>query len=36
MIVLHAGFLDGEFLLWGETPAVSETPSVKRRKEEGE
>jgi len=36
MIVLHAGFLEGEFLLWGETPAVSETLSVKRRKDKSE
>jgi SNF2 family DNA or RNA helicase len=30
MIVLHAGFMEGEFLLWGETPAVSSTLTVIR------
>ena len=36
MIVLHVGLLEAEFLLWGETPAVSAIPLVKRRKEKGE
>jgi SNF2 family DNA or RNA helicase len=29
MIILHASFLEGEFLLWGEIPDEPETPVVK-------
>jgi SNF2 family DNA or RNA helicase len=32
MIVLHAGIIDGEFLLWGETPAEPDTSVVKGRR----
>ncbi len=35
MIVLHAEFLNGEFLLWGETPAEPNTSTVKRHRYEG-
>ena len=30
MIILHAAFLEGELLLWGETPEKSETPALKK------
>ncbi len=30
MIILHAAFLEGEFLLWGETPEEPETSVVKK------
>jgi SNF2 family DNA or RNA helicase len=30
MIILHASFLEGEFLLWGEMPEKPETLAVKR------
>ena len=30
MIILHATFLEGEFLLWGETPEEPETSVVKK------
>ena len=35
MIALHAGIIDGEFLLWGETPAEVDTPKPKKSKYKG-
>jgi len=32
MIVLHAGVLEGEFFLWGETPAEPDSLSTKGSK----
>jgi len=32
MIVLHAGFLDGRLLLWGEAPLEPETSGIRSRK----
>ncbi len=32
MIILHAAFLEGEFLLWGETPEKPATTVVKKPK----
>ena len=32
MIVLHAGFLDGELLLWGEVPPGPEIFEIRSRK----
>jgi SNF2 family DNA or RNA helicase len=30
MIILHATFLEGELLIWGETPGEPETPTLKK------
>ena len=30
MIILHATFIEGEFLVWGETPEEPETSAVKK------
>jgi SNF2 family DNA or RNA helicase len=30
MIILHAAFLEGELLIWGETPGEPETPALKK------
>lgn len=35
MIVLHAGVLGGDFLLWGEIPLTPETPPKPKRKRKG-
>jgi SNF2 family DNA or RNA helicase len=32
MIILHATFLEGDFLLWGETPEGPEVPAVKKQR----
>ncbi|MBF0152210.1 MAG: DEAD/DEAH box helicase [Magnetococcales bacterium] len=31
MIILHAGFLEGHFLLWGETPLATTAPGKRQR-----
>jgi SNF2 family DNA or RNA helicase len=36
MIVLHAGILEGEFFLWGETPAEQKFPSGKKSRGKGD
>jgi SNF2 family DNA or RNA helicase len=32
MIILHAAFLEGEFLIWGETPEEPEPPTLKKQR----